>query len=846
MRFFLESQKAVVQKFMAGGTLPAGLVPSLPTAPAAKPEPIGRFLMAEKLIPLKVAPEAKLAGLHLVTVDADTAIEEAVSAMFSARGAAVAIVPAEALRDPEKLAFRVAGLREKFGPVRGVVHLAGVAPHQFPTDIAAWHEVNDTQCKGFFHLLQICAADLNAQHGQILSFSALGGSFGRSEVAWKGLPNAGAAVGLLKTLAIEWPDAAVKAIDIDEPTPAALAQVIEAELLNRDGEIEIGYEKGVRKVYTSASVKADLPGEPAPRWTAQGDWVVLATGGARGITAETLKGILLPGMTLVLIGRAAEPPDESTATRGITDTAALRKILLQAAKDNGQKPTPALIEKEISALHRDREIRKNLAGFREMGVTVEYHGADTRDVEAFGKLLSDVYARLGRIDAVLHGAGIIEDKLLVDKDPASFTRVFNTKADSTFALMRHLRPEGLKWVVLFTSVAGRTGNRGQCDYASANELLNRLGWWMHHHWTETKVSAVNWGPWESGMASAEVNRQFRERGIVPIPPLAGRQFLVDEMLAAARGPVEMVAGTFHPPKPPPKLPLVHVAPKKTGEQTWEYLHTLSLATEPYLGCHRIDGTPVMPAVGAMELMAETVQMLWPDWEVCEVRDSRLFRGMLMKDNADLPLLISGKTLSATVDEIHVEAGIGPAEGPPAPYYRGTFVLRREIPEPIDPPPGLPVFEPTRLTAADVYTSHAFHGPTFQLLQTIEGLDKRGVSATLLTPSIEHWVTNLPPGADWLFHPGLLDASTHAGLLWVRTLFDTYGLAAVFGRVRRFGPKPRPGEIYHLHLLNTKLTPAMTMTDFRLLDESGKCRFVVEDFESTLSKALNRLAPTSVT
>lgn len=839
MRAFLESQQAVVQKFIARAALPPVFTEPAPPLPI---EPIGRFLMAEKLVPLSVPEEAKLAGLHFVTVDADSAIEEAVASALSTRGAVTAIIPAEALLDPEKLAFRVAGLREAHGPICGVIHLAGLSPLHFPEDVAAWHRINDTQCKGFFHLLQICAADLNAQHGQIFSLSALGGSFGRSDVPWKGLPTAGAAVGLLKTLAIEWPDAAVKAIDIDDPSPAALADIIVAELTNRDGEIEIGYEKGARKVYTSASIVADAPGEPAPRWAAQNDWVVVATGGARGITAETLKGILLPGMTLVLIGRATEPPDESPETRGITDVTTLRGILLRAAKEKGEKPTPALIEKEISALQRDREIRRNLAGFRELGVTVEYHGADTRDVAAFGQLLEDVYARLGRIDAVLHGAGIIEDKLLVDKDPASFTRVFNTKADSTFALLKHLRPDGLKWVVLFTSVAGRTGNRGQCDYASANELLNRLAWWMHHRWTNTKISAVNWGPWESGMASAEVNRQFRERGIVPIPPLAGRAFLRDEMLASTRGPVEMVAGTFHPPKPPPKLPLVHVVPKKAEDGSFEYIHTLSLKTEPYLGDHRIDGTPVMPAVGAMELMAETVQMLWPDWQVCEVRDSRLFRGLLMKDDADLPILISGKTLSATVDEIQVEAGIKPAEGPAAPYYRGTFILRREIPDPIDPPDDLAAYDKVPITAEDVYTSHAFHGPFFQLLRTIEGLDLRGVEATLKTPPIEGWVTNLPYGADWLFHPGLLDASTHAGLLWVRTLFQTYGLAAVFGRVRRFGPRPKPGEVYRMHLISHKVSPAMTVSDFRLIDESGKCRFVVENFESTLSKALNRLAP----
>ena len=839
MRLFLDSQQGVVKKFLHRATLPAVVVP---TRPPARPEPIGRFLMVEKIRPLAPSADAKLSGLHLLTVDGEAALGGALVAMFARRGAVAEVIPAALLREPEKLAFRVAGLREKHGPVCGLIHAAGLAERDMPADIVAWHEVNDTQCKGFFHLLQISAADLNAQAGQILSFSALGGSFGRSAVPWKGLPNAGAAVGLLKTLAIEWPETAVKAIDLDEPNPAALAAIIEAELLHRDGEIEIGYENGVRRVYISASIAADAPADPAPRWAPQNDWVVLATGGARGITAETLKEVLLPGMTLVLIGRADEPPEETALTLGVEDPAALRKIFLQAARERGGKTTPVLIGKEISALQRDREIRRNLAGFRALGVTVEYHGADARNTAEFGALLEDVYTRLGRVDAVLHGAGIIEDKLLVDKAPESFSRVFDTKADSTFALIQHLRSDSLKWLVLFTSVAGRTGNRGQCDYASANELLNRLAWWLHHRWTNTKISAVNWGPWESGMASAEVNRQFRERGIVPIPPLAGRAFLGDEMRAAERGPVEMVAGTFHPPKPPPKLPLVHTVPRKTGEGTFEYFHTLSLKTEPYLADHRIDGTPVMPAVGAMELMAETVQMLWPDWQVCEVLGSRMFRGLLMKDDADLPLLIAGKTLSVTPYEIQVEAGIKPVAGPAAPYYHATFVLRREVPEPIDLPPGLPVFAATTITAEDVYTAHAFHGPAFQLLHTMEGLDRRGVSATLLTPPINGWVNPLHPEAQWIFNVGLLDASTHAGLLWVRTLFGTYGLAAVFGRVRRFGAPPQPGEVLHLHLLSLQVTDAMTLCDFRLTDAAGKCRFVIEGFESTLSKALNRLAP----
>ena len=50
------------------------------------------------------------------------------------------------------------------------------------------------------------------------------------------------------------------------------------------------------------------------------------------------------------------------------------------------------------------------------------------------------------------------------------------KADSAFLLARPLRPDTLRCLGLFTSVAGRWGNRGQADYAVANETVNRLAW----------------------------------------------------------------------------------------------------------------------------------------------------------------------------------------------------------------------------------------------------------------------------------------------------------------------------------------------------------------------------------
>jgi hypothetical protein len=67
--------------------------------------------------------------------------------------------------------------------------------------------------------------------------------------------------------------------------------------------------------------------------------------------------------------------------------------------------------------------------------------------------------------------------VIAEKTPESFTRVFGTKADGARALFDGLDslPTPPKFSVLFGSIAAVFGNRGQSDYASANDALESLG-----------------------------------------------------------------------------------------------------------------------------------------------------------------------------------------------------------------------------------------------------------------------------------------------------------------------------------------------------------------------------------
>src|SRR5205807_413074 len=102
---------------------------------------------------------------------------------------------------------------------------------------------------------------------------------------------------------------------------------------------------------------------------------------------------------------------------------------------------PAAIEAECARILAAREIRATLAALERAGAAVAYHRADVRDPIAFGALIDGIYAKHGRLDAVVHGAGIIEDKLLRQKTRESFERVYQTKVAAALTLAGKLRPD---------------------------------------------------------------------------------------------------------------------------------------------------------------------------------------------------------------------------------------------------------------------------------------------------------------------------------------------------------------------------------------------------------------------
>jgi len=395
--------------------------------------------------------------------------------------------------------------------------------------------------KEFEHdLLSSAACDEPAGGGWFFNVTALDGRFGLSGQSSKtssgSLCGAGT-LGVAKTLSRECPSLRVQNIDVE---PAMDQAVLVARLLD---EIHFGQERLELGLTASGCWHLELKQESTPADLAlspiEKGSVVLVTGGAYGITADVTRSLAAAGPRLIVVGRSRVESEEKPETCAL-DEAGLRRYLIERARAAGGTPVPREIENGVQRLLKERQIRANLSAFAASGATVEYHAVDVSDEGPFSALIDDVYDRFGRIDVVLHGAGIIHDKRIRDKTPESFAAVFDTKVASALTLAHKLRPESLKALVFFSSISGRFGNAGQADYSAANEFLNKLAQFLDRRWPTTRVVAINWGPWDAGMVSGELARMYEARGIHRIPISEGVRFLESELHRGDSGPAEVV------------------------------------------------------------------------------------------------------------------------------------------------------------------------------------------------------------------------------------------------------------------------------------------------------------------
>jgi malonyl CoA-acyl carrier protein transacylase len=447
---------------------------------------------------------------------------------------------------PSAIESVLGGLRAR-GPISGIVHALPLG-QSTQGDLAApeWSARVDDALKGLFLLAKAAAGDLEsaarAGGACLIAATALGGRFASAgSRTSEFFPGHGGVAGLVKTLAREWPTVRCRVVDFaPEDSAHVLAGRLVDEMFADDGWPEVGYDQGSR--IRLRAVESPLHhGDTAAAFELKPQDPVLISGGARGITAVVAAELARTWHpTLLILGTTPIPTqDEPAETAALTREAELKAWLNARFRREGKPAGPAEIEAAYQALRRAREVRENLAIFRRTGATVEYAEADVRDHTTLAAVLDGWRARYGDPVGLIHGAGLIKDKLIREKTLGSFEQVLGPKLDGALNLLRLLRPETLQFTVLFSSIAGRFGNVGQADYAAANEILNKLAQWLDRRYSGRAVSVI-WGPWSGVGMVAQLERHLDRRGLGMIAPDVGRALICDELRYGRKGDVEIV------------------------------------------------------------------------------------------------------------------------------------------------------------------------------------------------------------------------------------------------------------------------------------------------------------------
>ena len=561
--------------------------------------------------------------------------------------------------------------------------------------------------------------------------------------------------------------------------------------------------------------------------------VVLITGGAKGITSKcSIKIAETVGCKLILIGRSAILDAEPEWAVGIIKANKLQKSALNAFKESGNTITPKNLQSEVKKVISSREINNTLQKVRDAGGSAVYIPADVTDSESLTTALGPTIAKFGPVTGIIHGAGNLADKLIENKTAADFDLVVDTKINGLKNILQMVDSNALKFLVLFSSVAGFFGNAGQTDYAIANEILNKSAHFIHKALPDCRVISINWGPWDSGMVSPQLKKILKERNIQLISTEFGVETLMDELMKEADSNPQVIVGN----------PLN--AEKDFGREdpsTISIQRQIAHKDNPFLNDHCIGPQAVLPATCASAWLTDTCLALHPGYFFSGLEDFKIFKGLTFNNDVrqyDLELK-PVSTSSGSVKKYDVLVTSQGENERVVFHYSGQVTLIKGFP---DQPVNLPIKkmnldETSFKSGSDLYQDGTlFHGPVFQGIQKLLQINKERVVTKVSLPKIDPRVQGQFPVRST--NPFINDAAVQSLLIWTQEFYDAPCLPSRLHRWDNYKTVPFD-EPVNVILDVTYHNENAVVGDITVQDENGYVFYKFTGLEGTVSKHLKR-------
>lgn len=484
-------------------------------------------------------------------------------------------------------------------------------------------------------------------------------------------PYHGLFAGLAKVAHLEQPESTRFVLASGQRDAAAGMRAAERESRIRRSLPVVFDDGGQRRV--PALAERPVPLTPPVPARFGPDSVVLAVGGARGITAELVKALAEQFRAkLYLVGSNpldAYPPEVFTGDDA--EFAARRKDWLREQLARRPGSTVAQLTREYDRMVEAREARRNIDAMSVHSGLVRYLPCDITDPEAVQRMVDEVLAAESGVDLLINAAGRSASTRLAQKDFAEFRRVRDVKLLAHRNLKRALAGRSVGTWCNFGSLLGFFGQIGEADYAAANDYLSAAGEYAARV-AGTDELTIGWTLWSgTGMGAGGLISKYYERSEsysnMAVPE--GVHHFVRELHAPERAPHTVHLGRAEHATVRRFYPDFRTADRPTGgfflrervsEQDGSLVHECPMdpVTDAYLRGHLVRGHPTMPGLFVAELAAEAATRLRPELEVVGFTDLRFDRFIQVRDDVrSQPKRIHAEVLQRSGDLVTVQVRI---------------------------------------------------------------------------------------------------------------------------------------------------------------------------------------------
>jgi acyl transferase domain-containing protein/acyl carrier protein len=616
---------------------------------------------------------------------------------------------------------------------------------------AAWRAQDD----GFFSLLHLAQALAAAELTEPVAIDIL--TCGTLQVTGCDLtrPEHATAGGIVRVVPLELSGLAIRQVDLDAADGGSVASAAR-ELLRVRREETVALRGGRRWALGHEPVRVPAAADPAAALREGGVYILTGGQGGIGITlAEDMAR--RTRVCLVLLARSALPPRDGWDER----------LRVHGAGDR--------VGRAIAAIRR----------IEAAGSEVVTLAADVTSPADMRRVRDQVLARCGRVDGIVHAAGVAGGGMAEVKARPAAEAVMAPKVRGTLALREAFGDLAMDFVALCSSVTAIAGGFGQVDYCAANSFMDAHA--ASDHGWRAHVVSIDWGGWlDVGMAAETA---------VPdaLRALEGRE---------RTSPIEHpVLTTLHEPDEGP---------------AW-CSGVVSASTHWLLDEHRIGGVPVVPGTGHLEVVRRAAEEVLPGSGAVELRDVVFVEPMAVPDGAAAELRVTFTeagdfrvtSLSAGLARLHVT---------------GSAALVDPMPAPVGPPPALSRPGPDGpASEASLAPALLTFGPRWDCLVGVHVGDDEEIALLESTDDVSRWG----------LHPALLDVATAFGRSRRRGQYLPFGYGRVLVRA------PLPARFWS-RLRSREATDELVSADLSLVDAGGRELVAISDF------VLRRVDPHAVT